>query len=678
MKVRSIRTRTLISVLPVIIVILMVLVSISYYFSRNMLSKEIDSKITNNINQLKETISGKLQAHQRVAETLARTIEADNFNITNNDYSSLLSKYAMINEDTLGAGIWYEPWKFKSDLKYFGPYVYKDGGRAVYTDSYMTSDYDYPNQDWYKDSKNSKVNWTAPYYDPTTKVTMSTTAVPFYDKNNNFLGETTADINLNKLQAMINNLKVGNTGKAFLVTKDGKYIAGVSSNKVMKETIKNDSKFSNISEEILSGKSGSSRYKDGSDKRLIYYTSLGQTNWVLAITISEAEIYKPLSSLLNTLIMLSVVMIALVSITIVIYSNYITKSIVKVNELSKKISEGDLTSTIEVSSEDELGSMTRNLNTMAENLKEVFTTFGMNLDSIVGTSQELTASAEETESASEQVAVTMQDISGQVELEANSTREISGEVEKINAAIKNIKNSISETFSLSDSASKAAENGDKIIGEAIEQINKMSSNVNETSNMVGILGDKSKKIDNITSIINDISSQTNLLALNAAIEAARAGEAGKGFAVVAEEVRKLAGESSKAADEIGILIQDIQREISNTIESMKNGAFAVEKGSELIKNAGNSFDEIVSSVRNVSDNINKVVSEVDGIYINSNNMTDNVSSIVSSSDATSDNIQSVAAASEEQSALMKQIVEASEALTQIVVNVQGEINKYKI
>lgn len=206
----------------------------------------------------------------------------------------------------------------------------------------------------------------------------------------------------------------------------------------------------------------------------------------------------------------------------------------------------------------------------------------------------------------------------------------------------------------------------------------MSSNVNETSIMVGILGDKSKKIDNITSIINDISSQTNLLALNAAIEAARAGDAGKGFAVVAEEVRKLAGESSKAADEIGILIQDIQREINSTIESMKNGAFAVEKGSELIKNAGNSFDEIVSSVRNVSDNINKVVSEVDGIYINSNNMTDNVSSIASSSDATSDNIQSVAAASEEQSALMKQIVEASEALTQIVINVQGEINKYKI
>ncbi|URZ03840.1 methyl-accepting chemotaxis protein [Clostridium felsineum] len=677
MKIKSIRARTLVSVLPVIVVILMIIISVSYYFSRNMLNKEIDLKMTNNINQLKETITNKLEGHQRVAETLARTIEADNFTITNKDYKSLLSKYSEINADTFGVGIWYEPWKFKSDMKYFGPYVYKDGDKLVYTEDYMTADYDYPSQPWYKDSKNSKVNWTPPYYDPATQITMATAAVPFYDKNNNFIGETSADINLNKLQHMVDSLKIGSTGKAFLLTKEGFYITG-SKDKIMKQSIKKDSKFSEVSGEILSGKSGSSNYTDGSDKRLVYYTSIGQTNWILAITISQSEIYKSLNSLLNIMILLSLGMLILVSATIIVYGNYITKNIAKVNNFSKTISEGDLTNTMKVASEDELGDMTKNLNTMAENLKNVFRNFRVNLDNIVGTSEELKQSAEKTEMASAKVSNSMAEISEKVDLQASSTRSMSMEVEGINKAIKNIKENISKTFELSDFASRAAGNGDKLIGEAVKQIDKMAKNVNESVDKVNMLEDKSNKINSIIEIINSISEQTDLLALNAAIEAASAGEAGRGFAVVADEVRKLAGESSKAAEEIGILIRDIQLEINNTIESMKIGAEAVDKGSNLVKTAGNSFEEIVKSVKQVSDKINDVVNEVDGIYNSSNNMTNNVSNIAGAADLTSENVKGIAEASEEQSALMEQIVRASEALTKIVVELQGEIKRYKI
>ncbi|WP_234121254.1 PDC sensor domain-containing protein [Clostridium hydrogenum] len=274
-KLKSIRVKTLLIFLPVIIFLLIVLLFSSYYISKNILTKEINSKIENNISELKTSINSKLQLHSRIAETLARTIEVNGNTMSTDDYKNLLKKYVLINSDTLGTGIWYEPNKYKSNLKFFGPYVLKDGNKVQYTEQYMTDDYNYPNQDWYTQCKSSnKISWTVPYYDNSTKLTMVTTTAPFYDNNNNFLGETTADINLSKLQSIVNNLKIGTSGKAFLLSKDGFYIAGVDNSKVMKSNIKNDNKFSTIKKDLLSGKSGSSYYYDGADKKIIYYTSL--------------------------------------------------------------------------------------------------------------------------------------------------------------------------------------------------------------------------------------------------------------------------------------------------------------------------------------------------------------------------------------------------------------------
>lgn len=679
-KIKSIKVRTLLSVLPVTIALLIVLVISSYYVSKNMLSKQIDSKIKNNANELKVSVDSKLQSHAMVAKTLAKAVETNGSNMSQDDYKNLLSKYILLNHDTMGAGVWYEPSKYKSDIKYFGPYVYKQGNKTEYTDEYMSEDYAYPNQDWYKNGKNSngEVSWTTPYYDKSTNMTMLTTTVPFYDGNNNFMGETTADINLNDLQSIMNGLKIGQSGKAFLLTKDGYYIAGVDKSDIMKKNVKNDSKFSGISKSLLSGKSGNGYYYDGNDKRVIYYIPIGETNWVLAITMSQSEIYAPLRSLLTTLIILGLIMLALISAAIIVYSNYITKSVSEVNKLSATISGGDLTQSIDVKSEDELGQMTENLNVMSQNLRNVFKSFLNSLDNIVGTSEELTASAGQTESAAGQVADSMQDISDQVNSQADNTKQISSEVEEINRSIKNIKDNMSETSSLSASASTSAKNGDQIIKNAIEQIKEITTSVNETTGIVNELDDKSKKINDIISIINDIAEQTNLLALNASIEAARAGEAGKGFAVVADEVAKLANESSKSAEEIGKLIHEIQVKITNTVEFMGKETAAVKKGNELVENAGKSFYEIVNSVNDVSSKISEMVNEVDAIYGNSNGMTDNVMNISSSANKTSDHIQNVAAASEEQSALMKQISEAAEGLTKIVVELQEHISKYKI
>lgn len=90
-------------------------------------------------------------------------------------------------------------------------------------------------QSWYKAGANSggKAAWTSPYLDHVTNISMITLAVPFYDKDKKFLGVTTADIDLTRIQKMIKEIKIGQTGKAVLVDKDGTYIAGSDSSKIM-------------------------------------------------------------------------------------------------------------------------------------------------------------------------------------------------------------------------------------------------------------------------------------------------------------------------------------------------------------------------------------------------------------------------------------------------------------
>ena len=439
-RIKSVRMRTIISILPVTILLLVILSVASYFAGKNTISKEIDTKIQNKMDGLNVTISSRLNSHARVAESLANTVEVTGATLNKNQYQDLVEKYAAMNEDTFGAGIWYEPYKYKTDIKLFGPYAYKDSGKILYTEDYMTEEYNFPNQDWYKAGRDSKeaVGWTAPFYDDATKVTMVTAAVPFHDKNGTVLGATSTDMDLVNLQKIVNDLKIGSTGKAFLLTADGTYIAGVDESRVMKAKLSDDKQFASVSKDILSGKSGNENYKDGNDSRVVYYSPIGDTKWILGITVSNSEQFKSLQSLLITISVFSIILIVLITLNIILFSNYITRSIGRVNKLTSIVSSGDLTYEMEVTSEDELGVMSKNLNKMSSELKTTFKDIVNSLDNIVGTSEELTASSEQTQSSAEQVGGVMRALANGSENQALESKDILDQVTHIYDGIKGI------------------------------------------------------------------------------------------------------------------------------------------------------------------------------------------------------------------------------------------------
>lgn len=677
---KSIKSKMLVMILPVTIISMLMLSSLSYVTAKKTIDSEINEKMKYQTDAVIENISKSLENHSKIPFTLARTVEASRDTLTEKNYENLVKSYVNSNDQTFGAGIWYEPFKYKNDVKFFGPYAYKKDGVVTYTNEYSKTDY--TSSLWYKLGENTDkgLSWSEPYIDDVTNTTMITTTVPILDDKKNRIGVTTADINLSNIQEMIKNIKVGEGGRAFLLNKDGTYLSDIDEEKIMKANISSDSNesLSSIGKNILENENGIDSFSDSNGKNIIFFSKVPNVNWKLVLSIPEKELLSPLRSLLYKVLITMTGTILLIVLIIMLIVNNIKNRISKVNKLAEAISSGDLTNRIEITNNDELGEMAVYLNKMNDNLKDIIKSVSDGLEQVVATSEELTASAGQTREAADQIAVSIQEIANGSDLQSSSYDIVSEESEQVFKGVDKIASDINTATNSSITAYNKAFDGNDVIVGTINQMNEINSKVYTSSKMINSLGEKSSKIGEIISLITDISSRTNLLALNAAIEAARAGEQGRGFAVVADEIRKLAEQSANASNNISSIINEIQNEISFTITSMNEGNKAVDEGMVLVENAGESFKDILSEIENVSNNMKSVSEVINNVLSSTKVMVKSIDENAQISKQTALNSQSVAASSEEQSALMQEVSHASEELSNMAFELQSDLTKFKL
>ncbi|MES2150059.1 MAG: methyl-accepting chemotaxis protein [Pseudomonadota bacterium] len=234
--------------------------------------------------------------------------------------------------------------------------------------------------------------------------------------------------------------------------------------------------------------------------------------------------------------------------------------------IAQRVADGDLTSVIEVDSNDETGQM-------MDALKHMNT-------SLIRIVAEVRAGTESIATASGQIASGNLNLSARTEQQATSLGHTSGAMRELTTTVQQNADNARQANQLAAKASEVAVRGGSVVSHVIETMGSITAS--------------SKKIVDIIGVIDGIAFQTNILALNAAVEAARAGEQGRGFAVVASEVRNLAQRSAAAAKEIKILIGD--------------SVDKVREGSNLVEQAGVTMEEVVASVRRVTDIMGEITS----------------------------------------------------------------------
>ena len=158
-------------------------------------------------------------------------------------------------------------------------------------------------------------------------------------------------------------------------------------------------------------------------------------------------------------------------------------------------------------------------------------------------------------------------------------------------------------YSTSVETAQIAQDGAKLLGQAVNVSQNISDRVGATKNKVGALNASSENIEEMVSTIKSIAEQTNLLALNAAIEAARAGEYGRGFAVVADEVRKLASRTGESTFQIESVVNENRTQLREVTDMMEQVSQISLEGSDKIAEVSQVMDEIYRGAENVSNTV---------------------------------------------------------------------------
>lgn len=544
----------------------------------------------------------------------------------------------------------------------------------------LPADYDPTSRPWYQGAVAANgFAWTDPYVDATSGKLVISAAKPVFDSNNQLAGVVAIDLSLATLAEKINAIKVGEKGYVYVVDSNNKTMIHPNT-----EIIGQDIPVKELTEAFASNKEGAVTYEYKADEKakpeekFSTFLSIEGINWKVGSSIGISEIDKDANKILINIAVVGVVSIFIAVIISFLFASGLTKNLnILVNALSK-IRNGDFTTNIDIRSRDEIGSLAEYFkDTLAElshlirNLQKVSGELSYSAESLASTAEETSASADEVAKTVEDIAKGAQDQATDAEQGAHKAKELSNKFIHLNQ----------NTNDMLSSAEKVIE-ANKVGFRTLDDL-KTKTIKNDEANqriegVINELNEKTKHIGTILDAISAISVQTNLLALNASIEAARAGEHGRGFAVVAEEIRKLAEESAKAADQVREIVTNIQNDSQKTVESMSEMKGISKEQTMAVEEVNMSFETIRSSIDEISSKIERISSSVNLLNVDKDSIVESIENISAVSEETAAASEEVTASMEQQTIAVDEVARAAERLSAIAVELNGEISKFKV
>jgi methyl-accepting chemotaxis protein len=332
-------------------------------------------------------------------------------------------------------------------------------------------------------------------------------------------------------------------------------------------------------------------------------------------------------------------------VTAILLSRSITKPLSTIVTLAQRAGGGDLTigkKDFHYAGKDELGVLVDSLADMIGSQEATLQQVVTVADNLTGSAGNLSAISEETNASMEEVKASVDQVSSLSESNGAALQQCNAGVEEMSAGADTVAQSATDSAAFISQTTDVSNKAINTVNSVIKGMHNVDTNAKETEHKTKQLIGSVENVSSFVSVITGIADQTNLLALNAAIEAARAGEVGRGFAVVAEEVRKLAEESARAAQNVNGIIVELQ---NNAQESIK-----------ATTEAGRMLAETLTQAEQAQTDLNSALKEMN---------------------KANDSIQNIAAVAQEQAASSKEVATAIDSATKSTMDVVETISNIR-
>ncbi len=317
-------------------------------------------------------------------------------------------------------------------------------------------------------------------------------------------------------------------------------------------------------------------------------------------------------------------------------------------------------------------------NGTAERLRVLVGHLSSTAGTVTAASQEMSATSKETGRATGEIAHAIGDVAAGAERQAQMAQHAQRSAEEIAQAVSESAENAERTAEVANNAHFVAQQGVDAAEKANAAMRSVRESSDEVTATIRALAEKSQHIGTIVNTISAIAEQTNLLALNAAIEAARAGEQGRGFAVVAEEVRKLAEDSGRAAEEISNLIGSMQTETGRAVTVVEEGSRRTQDGAAVVEQTREAFLSIGQAVQDMNTRIEQIAAAAQQISASATSMQQNVGEVASVAEQSSAATEQVSASSEETSASAQQIAASAQELARTAEGLAELVSEFRL
>ncbi len=484
------------------------------------------------------------------------------------------------------------------------------------------------------------------YIDPRSAEPLVLIAVPANSPLGDAQGALVAEVNLKFVVELIDQLKVGEAGLAYVVDRQGTLIAFRDSNRVLHEEKVGQLPIVNafIHDQANQPQTQSTPYTGIKGELVVgTYVPLGTPDWAVVTELPWQEAYREFLQEGLQALLITAAMALLAALLGVVVARRLAVPLVALTKTATRIAQGEMELQASVSGPSEVASLATAFNSMTTQLRQILSGLEQqnahlrntvqkysehmaqlgrgNLaaslaldhggaqpqnDPLLALGQQLNETAASLQSMTVQIRETATSLnSAAAEILAATTQQAAGASQQ-SAAIAQTSTTVDEVKVISEQSTTRAQEvannaqrtvqvaraGQQAVQETIGAMGQIKERVEGIAENILALSEQTQQIGEIIATVNDIAEQSNMLALNASVEAARAGEHGKGFAVVAVEVRNLAEQSRQATAQIKSILSEIQKATNATVMATEEGSKGVDEGVKLAAQAGQAIEQL--------------------------------------------------------------------------------------